>query len=251
MKNAFKRILLALSLSAVCATPYAVFDPVNDDTDLFRNNPNIPAERPNVLIILDNTANWNTAFTNEKSALVSVVLGLDSAFNVGLMLFPETGGGNDNIDGGYVKFAMRQMTTANKTALATIVGNLDRLADAGNNSTIGLAMHEAYLYFGGRINRASFGKVKTDFTGNTTGNPIAAPLGNNALPASPTAVSVYTAAMSDSCQKNYIIFISNGPTNENASARSTGETLLTLARGSAPPVIAISPNGQQANWADE
>ncbi len=251
MKHALKRILLALGLSAVCATPFAVFDPVNDDTDLFRNNPNIPAERPNVLIILDNTANWNTAFTNEKSALVSVVNALDSAFNVGLMLFPETGGGNDSIDGGYVKFAMRQMLSANKTALATIVGNLDINADKGNNSTIGLAMHEAYLYFGGRTNRASFGKVKTDFTGNTANNPLAAALGNSALPASPTAASLYSAAMSDSCQKNYIIFISNGPTNENASARSTGETLLTLALGSAPQVIAINPNGQQPNWADE
>ena len=251
MKHGLKRLLLAFGLAAFCTAPFAVFDPVNDDTDLFRNNPNIPAERPNVLIILDNTANWNTAFTNEKSALVSVVNGLDSAFNVGLMLFPETGGGNDNIDGGYVKFAMRQMTSANKAALASIVGNLDINADKGNNSTIGLAMHEAYLYFGGRINRASFGKVKTDFAGNTANNPLAAPLGNHALPASPTSVSVYNAAMSDSCQKNYIIFISNGPTNENASARATGETLLTAARGSAPPVIAISPNGQQANWADE
>ncbi len=251
MKHTLKRILLALGLAVVCGTPFAVFDPVNDDTDLFRNNPNIPAERPNVLIILDNTANWNSAFTNEKSALVSVVNGLDSAYNVGLMLFPETGGGNDNIDGGYVKFAMRQMTSANKTALASIVGSLDILADKGNNSTIGLAMHEAYLYFGGGVNRASFGKVKTDFAGNAAGNPVAAPLGNHALPATPTAASLYSAAMSDSCQKNYIIFISNGPTNENASARSTGETLLTLARGSAPPVIAITPNGQQANWGDE
>jgi len=29
-------------------------------------NPNIPSERPNILIILDNTANWNTPFVNEK-----------------------------------------------------------------------------------------------------------------------------------------------------------------------------------------
>ena len=252
MKHGLKKLLLAFGLMAFCATPFAVFDPVNDDTDLFRNNPNIPSERPNVLIILDNTANWNTAFTNEKSALVSVVNSLDSAFNVGLMLFPETGGGNDSIDGGYVKFAMRQMISANKTALASIVGALDINADKGNNSTIGLAMHEAYLYFGGRTNRASFGKVKTDFTGNTANNPLAAALGNSALPASPGASSLYSSAMSDACQKNYIIFISNGPTNENASARTTGEALLTAARGgSAPPVIAITPNGQQANWADE
>ena len=119
MKTTLKRLLLALAI-AVPAIALAVFDPVNDDTDLFRNNPNIPSERPNVLIILDNTANWNQPFTNEKSALVSTVNGLDSSFNVGLMMFPETGNPNDNIDGGYVRFGMRQMTTANKTALASM-----------------------------------------------------------------------------------------------------------------------------------
>src|SRR3954470_3571882 len=118
MKKIFSKFVVAVTLLAFSTPPYAVFDPVNDDTDLFRNNPNIPAERPNVLIILDNTANWNSAFTNEKSALVSVVNSLDSAFNLGLMMFPETGGGNDSIDGGYVKFGMRQMTSTNKTALA-------------------------------------------------------------------------------------------------------------------------------------
>ena len=253
MKHALKRLLLAFGLTAFCATPFAVFDPVNDDTDLFRNNPNIPAERPNVLIILDNTANWNTAFTNEKAALVSVIDALDSAFNVGWMMYPETGGGNDSIDGAYVRFAMRQMTATNKAALSSMVNALDKTADKGNNSTLSLAMHEAYLYFGGRASRASFGKVKTDFAGNTSGNPIAAPLGGNALPASPTASSLYTAAIGSECQKNYIIYISNGPANENSSALGTAEGLLTTAMGSAPAVIAINPtvNGMQGNWADE
>ena len=117
---------------------------------------------------------------------------------------------------------------------------------------LGLAMAEAYYYFKATTSRASWGKVKTDFTGNTTYNPLAASLGSgSALPASPTSSSRYNPPISDGCQKNYIIFISNGPTSENASARSTGETLLTAAKGSAPSIIAITPNGQQANWADE
>src|SRR3954468_4992254 len=129
------RLLLQLASVVLLFTAQlamSAFDPVNDDTDIFLANPNIAAERPNVLIILDNTANWNTAFTNEKSALVSVVSNLDSSFNVGLMLFPETGGGNDSVDGGYVKFGMRQMTTANKAGLASMVGGLDKLNDKGN-----------------------------------------------------------------------------------------------------------------------
>ena len=155
MKHALKRLLLAFGLMAACAASFAVFDPVNDDTDLFRNNPNIPAERPNVLIILDNTANWNNAFDNEKAAFVQVVNSLDSSFNLGWMMYPETGGGNDAIDGGYVRFAMRQMLPANKTALASIITAFDKLNDKGNNSTLSLAMHEAYLYFGGRASRRS------------------------------------------------------------------------------------------------
>jgi len=90
-----KFILTVLLMGATIAL--AAFDPVNDDTDIFLANPSIAAERPNVLI---NTANWNNAFTNEKNALVQVVNGLTDQFNVGLMLFPETGGGNDSVDGG-------------------------------------------------------------------------------------------------------------------------------------------------------
>ena len=89
-----KRIVLKLIAAVLLFTAQlalSAFDPVSDDTDIFLANPNITAERPNVLIILDNTANWNTAFTNEKNALVQVVNGLSEQYNVGLMMFPETG----------------------------------------------------------------------------------------------------------------------------------------------------------------
>ena len=89
-----KRFLCAL-LSLLLALPMpaarAAYDPVNDDTDLFLANPNITAERPNILIILDNTANWNQPFVNEKNALVQVVNGLNDSFNVGLMMMVEKG----------------------------------------------------------------------------------------------------------------------------------------------------------------
>ena len=84
-----------------------------EDTDIFTVNPNIAALRPNVLIVQDNSANWNTPFAAEKAALVSTVNGLDSRFNVGLMSFVETGGGNSNVDGSYMRAAIRQMTSAN------------------------------------------------------------------------------------------------------------------------------------------
>lgn len=53
-----------------------------EDTDIFTVNKAITSERPNVLIVQDNSANWNTPFAAEKAALVSTVNGLDDRFNV-------------------------------------------------------------------------------------------------------------------------------------------------------------------------
>ena len=51
----------------------------NQDIDLFLTNPAIPANRPNVLIVWDNTANWGqqvngkTAYSFEAAALTNAV----------------------------------------------------------------------------------------------------------------------------------------------------------------------------------
>src|SRR5688572_26682655 len=96
---------------------WAQFDPSNQDVDLFLVNPAASSARPNVLILLDNTANWNQPFVAEKSALATFVNGLTENFNVGMMLFPETGAPNDSLDGGYVRFGVRQMTSTAKERL--------------------------------------------------------------------------------------------------------------------------------------
>ena len=247
IKDLVKFLLAVLMLGTTIAL--AAFDPVNDDTDIFLANPNIPAERPNVLVVLDNTANWNQPFSNEKSALVQVINSLSDQYNVGLMMFPETGGSNDSIDGGYVRFHVRQMTLANKTALASMVNNLDKLTDKGNNATTGLALHEAYLYFSGKTSIAGHGKVKTDKDGTT--DPLLSPLSEHALP-SGTSPALYRSPVKDGCQRNFIIYISNGPANENATARADLESKLGTLTGVSPPaVISITPDGQQSNWADE
>ncbi|MBF0435557.1 MAG: hypothetical protein HQL77_09325 [Magnetococcales bacterium] len=249
----FRLFVMVVGCLMATQTAWATFDPSNDDTDLFLADPNVTAERPNVLIILDNTANWNQPFTNEKSALVSVVQGLSDSFNLGLMMYPETGNPNDNVDGGYVRFAIRQMTTTNKTVLSTMVNALDKLNDKGNNNTTALSMYEAYLYFSGQASRASYGKIKTDYANNSANNLASSnSLGSYALPASPTSASLYNAPIANGCQKNFIILISNGPANENASALSVSEDKLATLTSSTPPsVISITPNGQQSNWADE
>ncbi len=242
---------LALLLSVTAA--FSAFDPVNDDTDIFLANPNITAQRPNVLIILDNTANWNTPFDAEKNALISVISSLNDSFNVGLMMMPETGSPNDSVDGGYVRFHVRQMITANKNALTTMIGapgaGLDKLGDKGNNATHGAALYEAYLYYAGLASVASYGKVKTDHDGTT--DPLLSPLaGNHALPANPTASSLYRSPIVDGCQKNFIILISNGKADNNVTEGNTMESRITALTGS-NAIIPLTPNGRQSNWSDE
>src|SRR5205823_2319219 len=134
------RLVVAATLAAVPQLGWTVFDPVNDDTDIFLANPTITAERPNVLIFVDNTANWNTAFDMEKAALQAVVGNLDDTYNVGFAMFVETGNPNDNVDGSYIRFGIRQMTTTNKSALSNMIGGFDKLGDKGNNATYSLAM---------------------------------------------------------------------------------------------------------------
>ena len=95
-----KLVAVMLGFAAVMwssATAMAAFDPSNDDTDLFLGNPATASARANVVIFWDNTANWQTRFAMEKLALSKVLIDLNSDFNVGLMMYTETGAGNGGV----------------------------------------------------------------------------------------------------------------------------------------------------------
>jgi Tfp pilus tip-associated adhesin PilY1 len=250
--NKIKRCLCLLLAGLLTFAPmhaYPAFDPVNDDTDIFIANPNATSSRPNVLVIVDNTANWNTPFTNEKNALVQVFNSLNENFNVGLMMMAETGSPNDNVDGGYVRYHVRQMTGQNRTALAQIVNGLDRIGDRSNNAGHGQALYEAYRYFGGLTSIASHGKVKTDKAGTT--DPILAPLtGPRALSAPANASTPYNSPIADACAKNFVILISNGPADSNVKELGNMESRIVALTGS-NAVIPLTPSGMQGNWSDE
>lgn len=223
-----------------------------EDIDLFVSTPPSSAEAPNVLIVLDNTANWNQAYANEKAALVSVLGGLpENAFRVGLMLFTETGGGNSGNDGAYVRAAIRGMDAPTKVAYQNLVNSLDKLEDKGNGAKLAKAMEEAYLYFSAGVPHAGNNKNKTDYTGNTFGtDPSKAiyALPGNALNAK--AGSPYNNPIVTGCAKNFIIYISNGPATDNNSDRTQANNALAAAGGSTA-TIGISPSGLQDNPADE
>ncbi|HEV8645722.1 MAG TPA: hypothetical protein VGR01_09145 [Burkholderiales bacterium] len=252
-------ISLLFALAAAPVHPQATFDPVNDDTDLFMMNPAIDPVAPNILIIIDNTANWSSVFAAEKTALVQVVGALSDNVNIGLMLYTQTGAsavepGYGNIDGGYPLYGIRAVgpesatSVANRTVLNTIVNGFDGNTEKSNNTALSLAMYEAYAYFKGIVGNAGRSQKRRDYNGSSV-NPAGARPGNS-FASSPA--TVYTSPITNVCQKNYIIYISNGPANENTTNLTTSKTLLdTFSPGMTQIPVSVSGGKAISEWADE
>ena len=255
MKTVIRHSLVAAALASVQLTAPAV------DLDLYTNAPSSTTnDAPNVLFIIDNTANWNTAFTNEMGALKNTFANMPAGkFNVGIMFSSESGGQNKGNEGGYIRAAIRPMTTANKAKYVSLINGFDKLADKGNGGASGLNMSEAWYYFKGQTPYSGNQKVKTDYTGNTSGtaaDKATWALDGNALTA--YAGNQYRSPIvSGGCGKNYIIYISNGANQQNASANVTTNNLLAAAAGggtagaAAIAEIALSPSGSKENPSDE
>lgn len=248
MSASWKRSLLAAILIGASTAALA------EDIDLFVGAaPPTAADAPNVLIIMDNTANWNSAFANERAALASVLSGLaQDRFKVGLMMFSETGVGNSSPDGGYVRAALRLMNATNKPLYQSLINSLHVNNDKSNGGKLGLTMAEAYYYFSGASAYASHNKAKRDYAVNSVAgylpsNAVYA-LAGNAFDSSSSAI--YQNPVDSGCQKNFIIYISNGAVQDNSSDTSAANTKLAAAGGSTAQ-ITLSPSGSQANAADE
>lgn len=262
------RLLTIIGL-VVCSThAVAAFDPVNDDTDIFLANPAYTSTRPNILIFVDNSANWGstsggtTKYAAVKAALNAVITNIvTDAYNVGLGLFVETGTGNNNVDGAYVRFGVRQMSgtaadaTTNKGKLLKVINDLGITADRGNGAKYSIAFSEVFKYFAGLTARSGYGKVKADAGGTvytSTGRESLAssPLPLSALPSSSLA-SAYSSPIVDGCQKNFIIFISNGEASDATADINTAKTQFTADTGTTPTTITLSPSGSQGILSDE
>lgn len=248
MLTPLKKYLLAVLLIVISTASSA------EDIDLFAGvAPPDDDNIPNVLIVLDNTANWNTAFINEIAALSATLNGLpEGKFRVGLMMFSESGGGNGNPDGGYMRAAIRKMDATKKPLYVNLVNSLHVLNDKSNGGKLGLTMAEAYYYFTGGAAYAGHNKIKRDFRNNdiagTTASDAIYALDDNAFESSSS--SIYESPIDSGCQKNFLIYISNGPVMDNSSDTSLANSHLTAAGGSTAQV-SISPSGSQSNAADE
>jgi type IV pilus assembly protein PilY1 len=240
-----------------------------EDIDLFVGSPLGPTDLPNVLFIIDNTANWTPRFENEKAALVNTFQTLpvnpsdgSARFNIGVMFAAETSSADSNVDGGYVRAALRPMNATNKALYAAMIASLDVNRDKGNGGASSLVMAEAYRYLSGGAAYAGKDKAKADYTGNTgadwsssatTLESLAAmqaiyALTGNALSAK--SATTYDSPIGDGCGRNYIIYITNGASQDNNSTVVTSTTMLADAGGDTTQ-IALSPSGSQGNPSDE
>lgn len=165
MKTLTKKILVTalLGMSAPIGLSLA------EDIDIYAANTGA-SNNPNVLIILDNSANWDAANQHwaggikqgesELNALKTVIGELDATVNVGLMMF--TPGLGTAKDGGYIRYAIRTMSATNKAAFQEMIGNSPTCID-GPNSLTGTP-NCILKNFGSTLLSDKVGTAKTDYS---------------------------------------------------------------------------------------
>jgi type IV pilus assembly protein PilY1 len=259
-----KRVLAACSAALAVAHAAATRA---DDTDIFLTSDGTTGAAPNVLIVLDNSANWSanfdggTKFSAEISTLAGVVGALSDRLRIGLMLMDETGAGTTApTSGSYVRYGVRQMQLVNRLALRNLLLNLGQNADKTNNASWGFAMFEAFKYFGGGSASpqdsthfgpyaySGYGQPKRDYSGNTFTNTAGGLPGNAFVSA---ASRTYVSPIADSCQKNYVIFIGNGMPQGGADSGTPSAATLLANVGGSTSTIPLSSSGARNNIADE
>jgi len=249
------------------------------DVEIFGGINPANTAKPNVLIVVDNTANWNQsigsaahAWDPELLALANTISalsarGLGSKVRVGLMLLTPRG-----TDGGYVRYSIREMTDANALQLSNLAltiraeNALSGNPEQANNAAYAQAMNEAYLYFFGKSTRAGTTDDRRDCSATWAGNQMSTPtpgynlhaLGNYAYSSCAANGVTYVPPpeVSASCNRNFVVFISNGPID--SSDNNPGLALLQAAVNAESAaarytqVIPVTPSGETAsNYADE
>lgn len=280
MNKLLKKILI-VSLISGLAIPVQLT--LAEDTDIYAANTGA-ATNPNILIVIDNSANWDAANQHwvggikqgqaELDAMRTVIGELGDNINLGLMMF--TPGAGSAFDGGYIRYHIRQMTTGNKSAFQTLLGT--STCTNGTNSLNGTpnciynnfsspsekvgtaktdysaAMFEVFKYFGGYtspthatddvagapLTHSQFGTYR--YAGNPEPNSDAAAYNDTSpavpfyidpttSPPTPTNTPSYLTKAnynspldnSNSCAKNFVIFIGNGyPVKDSSSSLLTG-----------------------------
>lgn len=218
------------------------------DTDIFLKSPTRSTDNPNILFIIDNSANWAgtitdpdgtslTKFEMEVRALQTMLSSITDV-NVGLMLSTKQG----RESGGYIRYGI----SPDLSSLSTLVSNLNINSDkTSGDIPYGKMLFEAFKYFGGGD---TLSVLPSELGPEQYGTE--AYIGHREALRDLTAFNgdSYKQPMTDSCQKNYIIIISNGspPTNSD----SYGEVLLGNVGGNSTS-IQLNSSRSESSMADE
>lgn len=256
MRKLFATLPIQLAMLACIAAGTAISTASRaEDIDIYAGAPPAAA-RPNVLIILDSSANWSASISEsnctyndgsgspkatnpgkeqgtkmaiEKCALYNLIDSLPTdKYNIGLMLFNESPAANS---GGYPRKAIITLDSAGKTALKTVIRNLAIGGDKGNNAAFSKSLYEAYLYLTSSAPYKGTAGSKWD-SAAVSGGKYVLPSGSNCT--------------------NHVIFIANGGPGEVTD--NEAKALLGAAGGDTTQIsypTSIVTNSDQSNWADE
>lgn len=246
-----------------------------EDIDLFvGSNSTNTADNPNVVILIDNTANWSASNQHwvggtqgeaELDAIKTVVnslapAGQDAAINVGIMMLTDKDGNKENA-GAYVRFAVKPMTVENRKALTDMLtmirNNINKPSEKGPSSMgFDQAMFEVFKYYGGYTSVANAYK-------DVAGSPVSAThfgakryankhtnIDKSAFIDQSTLLNYQPIIAPDvalSCSgKNYVIVVGNGWI---AGEEDIGATLLKNVGGDTEQIYSTS--NSDVRYADE
>jgi type IV pilus assembly protein PilY1 len=283
------RPLFRRLFQAVVCVPWLWFAPVAEamqdplvgyeDIDLFVAS-TAPRDIPNVLFILDNSANW--AATNgaascrnyadgtpgpsinaevdkkvglEKCALVNTLLSLptnpdgSAKFRIAFMYMNASGSANEGqVNGAYPRMNFTELTEATRTAIVNVIKNTSAASDAdqSTNSDIARSLWEAYLWYSG--GSPLYGKAQTSPARDRWDRCA---FGVVSVDGTCNGAGNYRSPASGNCAKNYVIFIANGsPQSAEAEIQPLIGSPRQIDYVTRPPNSYVSSNDAN-NWADE
>lgn len=219
-----------------------------EDIDIFLANTGGATKKPNVMFLLDNSANWGaTLYKNDgvnitKRHVVHQALHrvLTSArfvntVRTGLMTFAH----GNSPKGGKVIAALRDLDPVWQSILAQMLypGGLyafdSELLPGANNAPVALLLNESYRYYQGDVPRSGLQDGDHD--------PLAIAGGRYRSP-----VDLF----SDPCGSNFVILIANGEPDSGEN-NDAGNLLDTLGGRRHTDPVSLDPNNFEANWGDE
>lgn len=238
-----KKIARFATLLATFGLVFGSFQASPEDIDIFSVDEDSNINAPNVLIVLENNANWSRASQqwpdktptgqaedqgqSEVAAIAEVLKDLDGSINLGLMEY-VTGGSASDTDFGFVRYHIRPMSGGNPgepgydpsgnkaqltAALRQIYNNVNDPAEKrSSGNPFGSLFYDVYNYLAG-VDQANGG----------LGTPASADTA-----AYDTRYSNFRSPLTtkDSCTRTIVIFISNNKSTDPTADTPENEAAL-------------------------